>query len=45
MNLTENFSLAELTASATAQRRGIDNHPGLEIISHLTQLAMQLERV
>lgn len=45
MNLTENFSLAELTASATAQRRGIDNHPGLEIISHLAQLAMHLERV
>lgn len=45
MNLTEHFSLAELTASATAQRLGIDNHPGLEIISHLTQLAVQLERV
>lgn len=45
MNLTEHFSLSELTASATAQRLGIDNHPGLEIISHLTQLAMQLERV
>lgn len=45
MNLTEHFSLSELTASATAQRLGIDNHPGLEIISHLTQLAVQLERV
>lgn len=45
MKLTDHFSLAELTASATAQRLGIDNHAGLEIVSHLTQLAMGLERI
>lgn len=45
MTLTEHFSLTELTKSKKAVELGIDNHPGLEIISHLAQLAMQLERV
>ena len=45
MNLTEHFSLEELTRSDVAQRRGIDNHAGLEIITHLTQLAIGLEKI
>lgn len=45
MKLTEHFTLTELTASATAQRLGIDNHAGLEIVSHLAQLAMGLEQI
>lgn len=45
MKLTEHFTLAELTASATARRLGIDNHAGLEIVSHLAQLAMGLEQI
>lgn len=45
MKLTEHFTLLELTASATARRLGIDNHAGLEIVSHLTQLAMGLEQI
>lgn len=43
--LTEHFSLEELTFSSTAQRLGIDNTPSLEIISHLTTLAIGLELV
>lgn len=43
--LSEHFSLAELTASSTAQRLGIDNTPGLETITHLTALAGGLEQV
>ena len=30
MNLTENFSLNELTKSQTAERKGIDNTPSTE---------------
>ena len=45
MNLTEHFRLEELTRSDVAQRRGIDNHAGLEIITHLTQLALGLEKI
>ena len=45
MNLTDNFSLEELTASSTAVRLSIDNTPSLEIVAHLTQCAMGLEKV
>ena len=45
MHLTEHFRLEELTRSDVAQRRGIDNHAGLEIITHLTQLALGLEKI
>ncbi len=43
--LTEHFSLDELVFSSTAQRLGIDNTPSLETISHLTILAMGLEKI
>lgn len=45
MNLTDHFSLAELTASETAARRGIDNTPSAEVIKNLTRTAQLLERV
>lgn len=38
MNLTEHFSLAELTDSQTAARLGLDNTPTPEIIEHLRLL-------
>lgn len=43
--LTEHFTLEELTFSSTAQRLGIDNTPSLETVSHLTTLAMGLEKI
>ena len=45
MNLSQNFTLAQLTFSQTAARLGIDNTPGPEIIEHLTAVAVGLERV
>lgn len=45
MQLTEHFSLDELTASSTATRLGIDNTPNLETVARLTTLALGLERV
>lgn len=45
MNLTDHFTLEELTFSDTAQRKQIDNTPSLEIVAHLTSLAMGLEEV
>lgn len=39
MKLTENFSLAEMTKSETALRRGLDNTPGDEEIENLRKLA------
>lgn len=45
MNLSENFTLEELTASEVALRKGIDNTPDAEIIAHLTELATGLEEV
>lgn len=45
MNLTKHFTLAELTASATAKRLGIDNTPPPEHIDKLTLTAEMLERV
>lgn len=43
--LTEHFSLEELTASSTAQRLGIDNTPSLDIVATLTMTAMGLEKI
>lgn len=43
--LTEHFSLDELTASSTAARLGIGNVPGLEIIAHLSTLSVGLEKI
>jgi hypothetical protein len=45
VQLTEHFSLAEMIASSTATRLGIDNSPGLETITRLTATAVALERV
>ena len=38
MNLTENFSLLELTKSQTAERKGIDNTPSAEHQENLKKL-------
>jgi len=43
--LTEHFSLAELTASDTAAQEGIDNTPSDEITSNLQGVAEGLEKV
>ena len=43
--LTENFSLAELTASETAVRNGWDNTPNASEIANLVRLAEMLEQV
>jgi len=45
MNLTEHFTLEELTRSETAIQRGIDNTPSGEVIVNLTKLAVMLEKV
>jgi len=45
MNITPNFTLAELTVSETAMRHGIDNTPGPVAMKNLTRLANFLEEV
>ena len=45
MQLTENFSLAQLTASETAARESIDNLPPAKVIANLQRLAAGLEEV
>jgi len=45
MNLSPNFTLAELTASEIAMRRGIDNTAPPEVVENLTKLASLLELV
>jgi hypothetical protein len=45
MQLTEHFTLEELTFSSTAVARGIDNSPLPETVKHLAVLAQGLERV
>lgn len=45
MNLTEHFTLSELTFSATAARRGIDNTPDAVVLRKLNRLAVVLEQV
>jgi len=45
MQLTEHFSLEELTFSSTAFARGIDNTPAQVIVEHLRVLAQGLEQV
>ena len=42
MKLSGHFSLAELTKSQTATRKGIDNNPTLEHIENLTELCVQI---
>ena len=45
MKLSQHFTLAELTASATGKRLGIDNTPPPEHIAKLVLTAEMLERV
>jgi zinc D-Ala-D-Ala carboxypeptidase len=45
MQLTEHFTLEELTFSSTAVARGIDNSPLPETAKHLAVLAQGLEKV
>ena len=45
MNLTENFTVQEMTASATAKARGIPNNPSLDVLANLRRLAIELEKV
>ena len=42
MKLSGHFSLAELTKSQTATRKGIDNQPTLDHIENLTELCVQI---
>ncbi len=43
--LSEHFSLAELTVSANAVRLGLDNTPPADILARLKTTAKQLEKV
>lgn len=45
MKLTAHFTLAELTASATAQRLRLDNTPPPELLPRLVLTAEMLERI
>lgn len=45
MQLTPHFTLAELTASETAARLGIDNTPPLAVMADLRATALMLEKV
>jgi hypothetical protein len=45
VNLSEHFTLEELTVSEVALRKGIDNTPNAEVIANLTELAGFLEKV
>lgn len=45
MNLSEHFTLAELTASSTARKLGLDNTPGADALQQLHRTAQMLERV
>ena len=45
MQLSKNFSLAELVGSQVATRKGIDNTPTPAVVANLTRLAALLEQV
>lgn len=45
MNLTDHFTLEELSQSDTAVRMGIDNAPPPDVVPHLVVLAQGLEEV
>jgi len=45
MQLSEHFTLAELTVSANAARLGLSNAPPPDVLEHLRSSARQLERV
>ena len=44
MNLTQNFTLSEMTKSETALRHGMDNTPGEVEIDNLKMLAEKVLR-
>ena len=45
MRLSPNFTLARLIRSDTAERLGIDNHPGPDHVGNLARLAAAMEQV
>ena len=45
IKLSEHFTLEELTFSATAQRKQIDNKPPAEVLDNMKRLAAGLEEV
>jgi zinc D-Ala-D-Ala carboxypeptidase len=45
MQLSEHFTLEELTRSEVAERKGLDNTPNASEIANLTRLAALLEEV
>lgn len=45
MQLTQHFTLAELTASSKARQLGLDNTPPPEILPRLALTAEMLERI
>lgn len=45
MNLSPHFTLAEMTVSETAERRGIDNDPPLKVVQALKRTAQGLEAI
>ena len=45
MKITENFSLAELTRSDTAKRRGLSNTPNEHELGNITKTAEELEKI
>ncbi|WP_407310184.1 D-Ala-D-Ala carboxypeptidase family metallohydrolase [Pseudomonas sp. nanlin1] len=45
MNISKYFTLQELTASATAERLGIDNTPSAAVLANLQCLAKTLDRI
>lgn len=45
MNLSPHFTLAEMTVSQTAARRGIDNTPPPEVVARLRKTAQGMEGV
>lgn len=45
MNLTEHFTVQEMTASETAARHGFDNTPNATELANLVRLAEMLEEV
>lgn len=40
--MSKNFSLAEMVAGDTARRKGIDNIPSFEVVSHLAEFCDNL---
>ena len=45
MQLSEHFTLAELTRSSKAQMLGLDNTPAADVLTRLQVLAAMLERI